>query len=115
MMTTPESFLFTCSSRLTSNIDSSTDFEPPVSEVSDQYSMLDHAQRTVRNAIHTTADGKVIGEDSSLNLPTDGLIVGHLMEIMATHLDASLCCKRIGSFAKTLTVRVATYLTDGSY
>ena len=30
--------------------------------------MLDHACSTVRNAIHTTADGKVIGGDSSLNL-----------------------------------------------
>ena len=32
------------------------------------------------------------------------------MELMATHSDASLCRKQISSFAKTLTVRVATYL-----
>ena len=32
------------------------------------------------------------------------------MELMATHSDASKCRKQISSFAKTLTVRVATYL-----
>ena len=32
------------------------------------------------------------------------------MELMATHSNASLCRKRISSFAKTLTVRVATHL-----
>ena len=32
------------------------------------------------------------------------------MELMATHSDASQCRKQISSFAKTLTVRVATYL-----
>ena len=32
------------------------------------------------------------------------------MELMATHSDASLCRKRLSSFAKILTVRVATYL-----
>ena len=40
----------------------------------------------------------------------DGLVVGYLMELMATHSDASKCRKQISSFAKTLTVRVATYL-----
>ena len=40
----------------------------------------------------------------------DGLVVGYLMELMATHSDASNCRKQISSFAKTLTVRVATYL-----
>ena len=32
------------------------------------------------------------------------------MELMATHSDPSKCRKQISSFAKTLTVRVATYL-----
>ena len=32
------------------------------------------------------------------------------MELMATHSDVSLCRKRISSFAKVLTVRVAMYL-----
>ena len=116
----------------TSSGDDSTESEPAMSEVSDQYSMLDHAYQTVRDAFHTTADGKLIGGDSSLNqlqslpphwplakltLPLkfgvnrlDGLVVGYLMELMATHSDASLCRKQISSFAKTLTVRVATYL-----
>ena len=40
----------------------------------------------------------------------DGLVVGYLMELMATHSDPSSCRKQINSFAKTLTVRVATYL-----
>ena len=116
----------------TSSADDSTDSEPAMSEVSDQYSMLDHAYQTVRDAFHTTADGKLIGGDISLNqleslpphwplakltLPLkfgvsrlDGLVVGYLMELMATHSDASLCRKQISSFAKTLTVRVARYL-----
>ena len=38
----------------------------------------------------------------------DGLVVGHLIELMATHSDPSKCRKQISSFAKTLTVRVAT-------
>ena len=97
----------------TSSADASTDSEPAMSEVSDQYSVLDHAYQTVRDAFHTTADGKLIGGDSSLNqleslpphwplakltLPLkfgvnrlDGLVVGYLMELMATHSDASLC------------------------
>ena len=40
----------------------------------------------------------------------DGLVVGYLMELMATRSDPSSCRKQINSFAKTLTVRVATYL-----
>ena len=40
----------------------------------------------------------------------DGLVVGYLMELMATHSDPSKCRRQISSFAKTLTVRVATYL-----
>ena len=65
---------------------------------------------------------KSIGEPSlslplaKLTLPLfgvnrlDGLVVGHLMELMATRSDPSSCRKPINSFAKTLTVRVATYL-----
>ena len=70
-----------------------------MSEVSDQYSMLEH----VRDAFHTTTEGKLMGGDSSLNqlesLPAhwplakltlplkfgvnrlDGLVVGYLMEL----------------------------------
>ena len=94
--------------------------------------MLDHAYHTVRDAIQTTADGKLVGGDSSLNLleslsphwplakftlplkfgvqRLDGLVAGYLMELIATHSNASLCRKRINSFGKILTVRVATYL-----
>ena len=36
-------------------------------EVSDQYSMLDHAYQSVRDALHTTTEGKLMGGDSSLN------------------------------------------------
>ena len=116
----------------TSSGEDSSESEPAMSEVSDQYSMLDHAYQSVRDAFHTTAEGRLIGGDSSLNqlesLPShwplakltlplkfgvnrlDGLVVGYLMELMATHSDASQCRKQISSFAKTLTVRVATYL-----
>ena len=37
-------------------------------------------------------------------------MAGYLMELMATHSDVSQCRKRISSFAKVLTVRVAMYL-----
>ena len=110
----------------------SSDSEPAMSEVSDQYSMLEHAYHSVRNVFSTTSEGKLVGGDGSLNqleslpghwplakltLPLkfgvnrlDGLVVGYLMELMATHSDPSKCRKQISSFAKTLTVRVATYL-----
>ena len=110
----------------------SSDSEPAMSEVSDQYSMLEHAYQSVRNVFSTTSEGKLVGGDGSLNqleslpghwplakltLPLkfgvnrlDGLVVGYLMELMATHSDPSKCRKQISSFAKTLTVRVATYL-----
>ena len=116
----------------TSDGEDRSDSEPAMSEVSDQYSMLEHAYQSVRDAFHTTSEGKLVGGDSSLNqlesLPAhwplakltlplkfgvnrlDGLVVGYLMELMATHSDASKCRKQISSFAKTLTVRVATYL-----
>ena len=110
----------------------SSDSEPAMSEVSDQYSMLEHAYHSVRNVFSATSEGKLVGGDGSLNqleslpghwplakltLPLkfgvnrlDGLVVGYLMELMATHSDPSKCRKQISSFAKTLTVRVATYL-----
>ena len=116
----------------TSSGEDRSDSEPAMSEVSDQYSMLEHAYQSVRDAFHTTTERKLMGVDSSLNqlesLPAhwplakltlplkfgvnrlDGLVVGYLMELMATHSDASQCRKQISSFAKTLTVRVATYL-----
>ena len=106
--------------------------EPAMSEVSDQYSMLEHAYQSTRNVFSTTSKGKLVGGDGSLNqleslpghwslakltLPLkfgvnrlDGLVVGYLMELMATHSDPSKCRKQISSFAKTLTVRVATCL-----
>ena len=40
----------------------------------------------------------------------EGLVVGFLMELMATRSQPWLCRQQISSFAKTLTVRVATYL-----
>ena len=40
----------------------------------------------------------------------DRLVVGYLMELIATQPDPDQCRKRISSFAKTLTVRVAMYL-----
>ena len=109
----------------TSDGEDRSDSEPAIS-------MLEHAYQSVRDAFHTTSEGKLVGGDSSLNqlesLPAhwplakltlplkfgvnrlDGLVVGYLMELMATHSDASKCRKQISSFAKTLTVRVATYL-----
>ena len=89
--------------------------------------------------MHTTAqnafsvqDGQLVGGDGTLNqlellpfhwplakltLPLkfgvnrlEGLVVGFLMELMATKSQTWLCRRQISSFAKTLTVRVATYL-----
>ena len=40
----------------------------------------------------------------------DRLVVGYLMELIATQPDPDQCRKSISSFAKTLTVRVAMYL-----
>ena len=104
-----------------------------MSEVSDQYSMLEHAYQSIQNVFSTTSEGKLVGGDGSLNqlesLPShwplakltlplkfgvnrlDGLLVGYLMELRATHSDPSRCRRQISSFAKTLTVRVATYLS----
>ena len=51
----------------TSSGEDRSDSEPAMSEVSDQYSMLEHAYHSVRDAFHTTTEGKLIGGDSSLN------------------------------------------------
>ena len=106
--------------------------EPPLSEVSDQHSMLEHAYSIVQNAFVVHEDGTLENEEASLNmmdlfpphwplakmtLPLkfgvnrlDRLVAGYLMELIATQPDPSLCRKQISSFAKTLTVRVAMYL-----
>ena len=42
----------------------------------------------------------------------DRLIAGYLMEVIATHQDPDQCRKSTSAFAKTLTVRVATYLAE---
>ena len=118
-----------CSS--TSSEDESSASEPAVSEISVQHSMLEHAYQSIKDAFSTN-NGQLVGGDGALNqleslpfhwplakltLPLkfgvnrlDGLVVGYLMELMATHSDPSSCRKQINSFAKTLTVRVATYL-----
>ena len=110
----------------------SSDSEPPVSEVSDQYSMLEHAYHAAKDVLQVTKDGSLVGGEVSLNvlesfpphwplakltLPLkfcvqrlDRLAAGYLMELMATRSDVSQCRKRISSFAKVLTVRVAMYL-----
>ena len=91
----------------------SSDSEPAMSEVSDQYSMLEHACQSIQNVFSTTSEGKLVGGDGSLNqleslpghwslakltLPLkfglnrlDGLLVGYLMELRATHSDPSRC------------------------
>ena len=45
----------------------SSDSEPAMSEVSDQYSMLEHAYQSVRNVFSTSLEGKLVGGDGSLN------------------------------------------------
>ena len=51
----------------TSSGEDSSDSESAMSEVSNQYSMLDHAYQSVRDAFHITVEGRLIGGDSSLN------------------------------------------------
>ena len=46
----------------------SSDTEPPVSEVSDQHSMLEHAYSVARDAFKVTEDGTLEGEEASLNV-----------------------------------------------
>ena len=111
--------------------DESSESEPAMSEVSVQHSMLEHAYQSIKNAF-SASNGQLVGGDGALNqleslpfhwplakltLPLkfgvnrlDGLVVGYLMELMATHSDPSRCRRQTNSFAKTLTVRVATYL-----
>ena len=110
----------------------SSDSEPPVSEVSDQCSMLEHAYHATKNVLRVTKEGSLVGGEVSLNvlesfpphwplakltlplkfgvLRLDRLVAGYLMELMATHSDVHQCRKKISSFAKVLTVRVAMYL-----
>ena len=109
-----------------------TESEPPVSEVSDLYSMLEQAYHTIKNVLRVTNDGGLVGGEVSLNvleslpphwplakltLPLkfsvqrlDRLVAGYLMELRATHFNVYQCRKKISSFAKVLTVRVAMYL-----
>ena len=119
-----------CSS--TSSEDERSASEPAMSEVSVQHSMLEHAYQSIKDAFSAANNGQLVGGDGALNqleslpfhwplakltLPLkfgvnrlDGLVVGYLMELMATHSDPSRCRRQINPFAKTLTVRVATYL-----
>ncbi len=46
----------------------SSDSEPPVSEVSDQYSMLEHAYHAAKDALQVTKDGSLVGGEVSLNV-----------------------------------------------
>ena len=57
---------YACDSSASEGKDSS-DSEPAMSEVSDQYSMLEHAYQSVRNVFSTTSEGKLVGGDGSLN------------------------------------------------
>ena len=94
---------YACDSSVSEGKESS-DSEPAMSEVSDQYSMLEHAYQSIQNVFSTTSEGKLVGGDGSLNqlesLPShwplakltlplkfgvnrlDGLLVGYLMELM---------------------------------
>ena len=115
----------------TSSDDASDTSEPAMSEVSVQHSMLEHAYQSIQNAFSAN-NGQLVGGDGTLNqlellpfhwplaelaLPLkfgvnrlDGLVVGYLMELMATKSEPWRCRRQISSFAKTLTVRVSTYL-----
>ncbi len=130
-----ESTIGGCSSQASGSSTSSDDVsdtsEPAMSEVSVQQSMLEHAYNGIRNAF-SISDGQIVGGDSTLNqlelLPShwplaklslplkfgvnrlDGLMVGYFMELAATKSAPWMCRRQISSFAKTLTVRVATYL-----
>ena len=117
-----------------SSSEDSSGSEPPASEVSDQHSMLEHAYTAAYNAFHVQQDGTLQGGDATLNLMeifpphwplaqmtlplkfcvqrVDRLIAGYLMEVIATHQDPDQCRKSTSAFAKTLTVRVATYLAE---
>ena len=130
-----ESTIGGCSSQAscstTSSDDDSDISEPARSEVSVQDSIMEHAYHSLQNAF-TVEEGQLVGGDGTLNqlellpfhwplakltLPLkfgvnrlEGLVTGFLMELMATRSEPWLCRRRISSFAKTLTVHVATYL-----
>ena len=130
-----ESTIGGCSSQAscstTSSDDASDTSEPAMSEVSVQHSMLEHAYQSIQNAFSAN-NGQLVGGDGTLNqlellpfhwplakltLPLkfgvnrlDGLVVGFLMELMATKSEPWRYRRQVSSFAKTLTVRVATYL-----
>ena len=130
-----ESTIGGCSSQAscstTSSDDDSDISEPARSEVSVQDSIMEHAYHSLQNAF-TVEEGQLVGGDGTLNqlellpfhwplakltLPLkfgvnrlEGLVTGFLMELMATRSEPWLCRRHISSFAKTLTVRVATYL-----
>ena len=115
----------------TSSDEDSDISEPARSEVSVQDSIMEHAYHSLQNAF-TVEEGQLVGGDGTLNqlellpfhwplakltLPLkfgvnrlEGLVVGFLMELMATRSEPWLYRRQISSFAKTLTVRVATYL-----
>ena len=46
----------------------SSDSEPPVSEVSNQYSMLEHAYHAAKDVFQVTKDGSLVGGEVSLNV-----------------------------------------------
>ena len=93
--------------------------------------MMEHAYQSIQNAFSVN-NGQLVGGDGTLNqlqflpfhwplakltLPLkfgvnrlDRLVVGFLMELMATKLQPWRCRRQISFFAKTLTVRVTTYL-----
>ena len=130
-----ESTIGGCSSQAscstTSSDDDSDASEPAMSEVSVQHSMMEHAYQSIQDAFFVK-NGQLVGGDGTLNqleflpfhwplakltLPLkfgvnrlEGLVVGFLMELMATKSQPWRCRRQISSFAKTLTVRVATYL-----
>ena len=112
------------SSSYASSSEGSSGSEPPVSEVRDHYSMLEHAYHAVKNVLRVTNDGELIGGELSLNvlesfpphwplakltLPLkfgvqrlDRLVAGYLMELRATRSNVYHCRKEISSFAKEL-------------
>ena len=111
-----------------SDSNDSSGSEPPVSEVSDQYSMLEHAYHAAKDTLKVTKDGSLVGGEVSLNalesfpphwplakltLPLkfgvqrlDRLVAAYLMELLATHSDVSQCRKSISYFAKVLSCYV---------
>ena len=97
-----------CSS--TSSQDESSASEPAMSEIS-VHSMLEHAYQSIKDAFSTN-NGQLVRGDGALNqleslpfhwplakltLPLKGLVVGFLMELMATHSDPSSYRKNIDS------------------